>query len=305
MGEVGILRAARKHPWRPACRTADVLESGVLARCPNCRTTFSTDHAGRQDCPACGKPLVVPGQPPVAEAVVPPAEPTPESGPAGTPWERRAELGFWRGWAQTMQMALLEPGKLFESARLDRGSAQLGFAVLTTSIFWTLGQILERAVLSGERDQMRRLLGMMGNPEVSPMLQKMIDMQGRANSWGVVLALSLFTPVFSLILIYLNAGVTHGVALLLGQSKRGFAATFAACAYSCAPLVLMAVPACGSIIAVIWLVVLTGVGMKITHRISSGGAAATVLAPYALFCCLIFVAAGALVMTMRNVMGPR
>jgi hypothetical protein len=177
--------------------------------------------------------------------------------------------------------------------------------VLTTSIFWSLGQIIERAVLSGERDQMRRLLGMMGNPEVSPLLQKMIDLQARTTSWGMTLALSLFTPVFSLILIYLNAFVTHAVALLIGQSKRGFAATFAACAYSSAPLVLMAVPACGSIIAVIWLVVLTGVGMKVTHRISSGGAAATVLAPYALFCCLILVALGALTMTMRNVMGPR
>jgi hypothetical protein len=281
-----------------------VLESGVLARCPNCRNTFSTDHAGRQECPACGKPLVVPEQPPAAS----PAAPAdgPQGLPAGTPWERRAELGFVRAWAQTVQQALFEPGKLFASAQLDKGSAQLGFAVLTTSVFWAVGQIFERAVLTGEREQLRRLLEAISpNPEVSPLLKSMIDAQQRTNSWAWVIGLSLLTPLFSLILIYLNAGVTHAVALLLGQAKRGFPATFAACAYSSAPLVLLAVPACGSIISVLWLVALTGIGIKETHKISTGGAAATVLTPYLVLCCVIFAAGLALALGMRNVMGPQ
>ncbi len=189
-----------------------------------------------------------------------------------------------------MQLALLEPTKLFQAAQLDRGSDQLRFAVITTSVFWAIGQILERAVFSGQR---------------SPMLQKLIDSQAQANSWGATIGLTIFTPIFAFIFIYLNAGITHGVALMLGQSKRGFPATFAACAYSCAPLVLLAVPACGSPISLVWLVVLTGIGMKQTHRISAGGAAATVLTPYFLLCCLIFAATGALLMVLRNTMGPQ
>ena len=302
MGEVGIDQAPRKRLERPSHLPADVLESVVLARCPSCRNTFSTDRSGRQDCPVCTKPLVVPEQPQAAIAAPPAEDPAPAS---GTPWERRAELGLFRGWTQTLQQALFEPGRLFASARLDRGSAQLGFAVATTSVFWAIGQILERAVLSGQRDQMRRLLSTLGNPQISPMLQKMIDAQSQTNTWGWTVGLSLLTPLFSFLFLYLNAGVTHGIALLLGQSKKGFPATFAACAYACAPLVLLAVPACGSIVSVIWLVVLTGIGMKETHRISSGGAAATVLAPYALFCCLMVAAGAALALTMRNVMGPQ
>jgi hypothetical protein len=282
-----------------------VLEGGVLARCPSCRNTFSTDRSGRQDCPLCGKPLVVPEQPQAAIQALP-VDSGPPAEPQGTPWERRAELGLVRGWTQTLQQALFEPGKLFASARLDRGSAQLGFAVLTTSLCWALGQILERAVLSGEREQMRRLMGSLSdNPQISPLLQKMIASSESMNSWGWTFGLALLTPLFSLVFLYLNAGVTHAVALVLGQSKKGFPATFAACAYSCAPLVLMVVPACGSIVAVLWLVVLTGIGMKETHRISTGGAAATVLAPYALLCCLMLVAGALMVMTMRNVMGPQ
>ncbi|MCA1826068.1 MAG: YIP1 family protein [Myxococcales bacterium] len=271
----------------------------MLARCPSCRNTFSTERAGRQNCPACGKPLVVPEQPAAA--------PGPEAAPeAGTPWERRAELGTWRAWTQTLNLALLEPGKLFAAARIERTSDHLWFAVITTSVFWAIGQVLERAMLSGQREQMRRLLGSISdNPELSSMMQKMIDTQAAANSWPVVIGLSLLTPLFSFIFLYLNAAVTHGFALVLGQSKRGFPATFTACAYSCAPLVLLAVPACGSIVGVIWLVVLTGIGLKETHRISTGGAAATVLTPYVALCCLGFVAAAAMAMVFRNAMGQR
>ena len=130
----------------------------MLARCPNCRNTFSTDRSGRQECPACGKPLIVPGPaapapgsitapPQPAENTAPsPGSPPPEFA-AGTPWERRAELGFFEAWKQTTLQALFEPGKLFAAARLDRGPAQLGYAVFTASVFWALGQLLSRALL--------------------------------------------------------------------------------------------------------------------------------------------------------------
>ena len=136
-------------------------------------------------------------------------------------------------------------------------------------------------------------------------LQKTIARSMQLNSWPAVLGLALLTPVISLIFVYLNAGFTHGVAVVLGQSKRGFPATFAACAYACAPLVLLAIPACGSAIAVVWLLVLTGIGMKETHRISPGGAAASVLVPYLVLCCLTMAGTMALVMAMRSGLGPR
>ena len=273
----------------------------MLARCPSCRNTFSTERPGRQDCPICGKPLVVP-----EPAAVVPAHDAAARGeePAGTPWERRGELGFWTGWLQTLQQALLEPGKLFAAARRDRGAAQLGFAVLTTSAFWAIGQIFERLLLGGQREQMRRLVESMSrNRDLGPMLRRMIEVQTQASSPAWVVALVVLTPLFSLVFLYLNAAVTHGVAALLGQARRGFPATFAACAYACAPLALLAVPACGSIVGVLWVIVLTAIGMKITHRISAGGAAASVLAPYLVLCCGLFVAFGAMALALRGALG--
>jgi len=297
--EVGIAPPPRKLLGRPACPAVDVLEGAVLARCPSCRNTFSTDRPGRQDCPVCGKPLVVP-EPPAVQPTT--GDLAPE--PAGTPWERRAELGFFTAWMQTLQQALLEPGKLFASARLDRGAAQLGFAVLNTSVFWALGQLLERPLLMGQRDQLRRILeGMSGNPDVAPVVQRLLEAQLQASSPSWVVALALLTPVFTFLLLYVNAALTHGIAVILGQAKRGFPATFAACAYACAPLALLAVPACGSIVGLIWLVALNAVGMKVTHRISTTGAAASVLAPYFVLCCLMLAAFGTLTLALRRAVG--
>ena len=274
-----------------------MLEGAVLARCPSCRNTFSTERAGHQLCPVCGKALIVP-----EPAPAPPGAPQaalPEG--SGTPWERRAELGFWRGWAQTVQLALLEPGKLFESVRLDKGAAQLGFAVFTISVSWALGQLLEGLLLQGQRERLRAILGTLSkNPDLAPALQRLIQAQLEASSPGWVIGLALLTPAVALVFLYLNAAVTHAVAALLGQAKRGFAATFAACAYACGPLVLLAVPACGSIVGIIWVVVLTSIGLKVTHRISTGAAAAAVLAPYFVLCCVMFLAMGSLMMALQN-----
>jgi hypothetical protein len=273
----------------------------MLARCPSCRNTFSTDRPGRQQCPVCGKPLVVPEQAPAAPSTPEPAPAVAESG--GTPWERRQELGVLRAWAETIQQALFEPSRLFRSANIERGSAHLGFAILTASVFWSLGQLLDRFLLAGQREQMMRFLEQITGGHIPPLARQMLETQNKLNTPGMTVALTLFTPVASFLLLYLNAAVTHLFALLLGQAKRGFSATFAACAYACAPLVLMAIPGCGSLIASVWLIVLTGIGLKETHRITPGGAAASVLGPYALFCCLILAATFTLAMTMKQSMG--
>lgn len=268
----------------------------MLARCPTCRNTFSTDRAGRQDCPVCGKPLVVPEQAPAAEVIAgsPGSEP-----PPGTPWERRAELGLATAWLQTVQQALFEPARLFASARLDKGAAQLGFAILTASVFGGIGQLLGLLVRGQSQAFMDRVLAQQEMPD--PIRQMLHSSQQLSSPGMVILGLALF-PLLNLILAYLNAGVTHAFALLLGQSRRGFSATFAACTYSWAPLVLLAVPGCGAPVAVVWLIVLTGIGLKECHGIKPAGAASAVLAPYVLLCCLGCVAGAVLGATLRNLM---
>lgn len=253
-----------------------MLQGGVLARCPSCRNTFSTERAGHQVCPVCGQRLLVP------EPDVAPLAPLPES--RGTPWERRGQLGFLRAWIETTQQALLEPGTLFRSARLDRGGAQLGFAVLTSSVFAGIGQLLGLAARGPTNAMLDRMLS---RPDLPEALRHWLEGSRQMNTPAATLIGLLFLPVGALVFTYLNAAVTHLFVLVLRQARRGFAGTFAACAYSYAPLVLLAIPGCGFPIAVIWLVVLTGIGLKEIHGIKPAGAAAAVVAPYLLLCCMV------------------
>ncbi len=217
-----------------------------------------------------------------------PAFGSPESETApGTPWERRAELGLFTAWWQTVYQSLFEPGKLFTSARLDRGRAQLGFAVTTWSVFAALGQIIDRLLLSDQRDQATRWLNQLrqAGAHLPPFVDRLLAMGNNDNSIPATFGIALLSPLFAFLFVYLNAGVTHGSAMLIGQARRGFAATFAACAYGFAPFVLLAVPGCGGIVALVWCAALTGYGLKRMHRISPGAAAGAVLAPYVILCC--------------------
>jgi len=221
--------------------------------------------------------------------------------PPGTPWERRDELGWWTGWGRTVQQALFEPSGLFAAARLDKGASQLGFAVFSTSVAWTIGELLEAPLRHLMGGRLREsVAGMSSDPD----LQRIIDQMLQRTSPAGLLATVLLTPLLTLVFLYVNAALTHAVAALMGQAKRGFPATFAACAYACAPMVFLAVPGCGSIVAILWTIVLTSIGIKVTHRISSGAAAAAVLAPYLLLCCVGFLAAGSFAMAWRRVVQP-
>lgn len=244
------------------------------------------------DCPVCGKPLMVPeaplpppagretGQPPGA-AEIPNAR---GDAPLGTPWERRAELGFFRGWRETVGEALLEPRRLLGEARLDRGAAQLGFAVLTASAGSAANQVLSKLLFARNAADVRRALEQMtGGPRpVPPEVQSALAWM---SGWAGTVSLILLSPLSVLLFLYASAGVTHLFALLLRQNRRGFAATFAAVSYSFAPFVLLAVPGCGGLIAIVWCVVLTGIALQRTHGISPGGAVAAALSPYLLLCC--------------------
>jgi hypothetical protein len=187
-----------------------------------------------------------------------------------------------RAWRDTIVEALFEPAKLFGEARIDRGSSQAGFAVLTVSVFSIVGQMVNRFLLGPWRERALDKLRQQG--VVSPLVEKLFEATA-GRSAGTVIAVVLLTPVVAFLFLYLNAAVTHAFAALLGQNKRGFGATFAACAYASAPLVFMVIPGCGETIAIVWFIVLTGIGLKHVHGIGSGGATATVIVPYVLACC--------------------
>src|SRR4051794_33983616 len=83
----------------------------MQARCPHCRNVFSTERSGVQFCPSCGNQVDVP-EVAAGGPGVPPPPPMGEPQIPGfgeTPWERRAELGFFPALLQTWKETMFQP----------------------------------------------------------------------------------------------------------------------------------------------------------------------------------------------------
>jgi hypothetical protein len=261
----------------------------MIARCAQCRETFSTDKYGRQTCPLCGAEVYVarPGEtPPPSASPSPegaglppiPGEPPPPPPPGGgppqdqrTPFEEKGFAGYF----ETVKLALFEPGKLFERMRVDDAKGALLFGWVTLTVPTIIGLLLTQALFPTDLSQLERF-----DIKVPPELRELMKDSLRSTIGSLIA-----TPIVALVWVYLVAGVVHLMLLLLSQNKRGFNATFRAVCFASAPDVFSAVPQCGSIVAFFWMIGLTIFGLSHTQRIPGGSAAAAVLAPIALVCC--------------------
>ncbi len=206
----------------------------MLARCPNCRVVFNAERTGQQNCPTCGKPLVVPEQP------AQPVAATPLDPPAGLPdfsrrrsepkptARRREPLGAAPRAALLHRLAGDDEARALraEQALLaPRSSTKTGeqttFAVLTYSVFAIIEQsprtpddrrAAGRALqpFQGEARQQHSRLG------CSPILQS-----SQHPSIGAQLLSLLVAPLIALVFLYLNAAVTHFFAMIFEAEQEG------------------------------------------------------------------------------------
>jgi hypothetical protein len=95
----------------------------------------------------------------------------------------------------------------------------------------------------------------------------------------------ILSPIFTLIKMFLVAGVLHVVLLMFQAGGRGFGATLTVVAYSQGVFLVAAVPQCGGLIAMIWQLVILIVGLAAVHRTTTGKSAAAVLLPGVLCIC--------------------
>jgi hypothetical protein len=92
--------------------------------------------------------------------------------------------------------------------------------------------------------------------------------------------------------IYVASGIVHVLLLLFRGASRGFDATLTAVAYAFGLNLLLVVPACGGLIALVWTAVALVIGLGETQRCGPGKAAAAVFAPLVLVCvCACFAGA--------------
>lgn len=209
---------------------------------------------------------------------LPPAGGPPPGGQReqGTPWERREQLGLVPALVETTGQVLLHPADFFRRMPVAGG---LGAPILYALIVGYLGIVVQavyQAVLHIGLGSALRGFGDRGAlGGLGPVLQG-----GAGLIFQIVLG-----PVLLLMGLFIGAGIYHLILMLMGQAREGFEATVRVVSYGHAASVVMLLPFCGGLVAVVWWIVIGIVGLSEAHRIGRGSAAVAILAPIVLACC--------------------
>jgi hypothetical protein len=95
----------------------------------------------------------------------------------------------------------------------------------------------------------------------------------------------IFTPVKVALGLFICGAIIHLCLMLFGGASRPFETTFRVFGYAVGAAYLFClVPACGGLVALVYLVVLTTIGLARAHQTTTGKALMAILSPIILCC---------------------
>ncbi|HEY3357025.1 MAG TPA: YIP1 family protein, partial [Polyangia bacterium] len=183
---------------------------------------------------------------------------------APVPWDRRAEIGTWQAWWQTVKEVMMKPDDFF--ARASHGLSSdppLLFAMICA---W-LGAVGTSVVRLAMKEQ----------PGI------------------VAIGLLIGPPIGVLLGVYVWGGIIHLFARMFG-GQGSYAASSRNWGFTYSAACLSVVPFLGGMVAFVWEIVLQVYAIKHAHRLTGGKAAAAVLLPVGILlvlCCGGAIALGA------------
>lgn len=236
-----------------------------------------------------------PGQsPPPGASESPPAaygqpyEPEDDGGDdaPGNPWERRDEVGFVAGLAGAIKGFLLNPaGTYGVSRRTGDLLSPLLFAALF-GVFGTACDQLWGVAMRGTALQQIEQVRSMAPPEMLPLLEMVEDSLKASPVLSVVISL-VIAPFWTVLKVFLLGGLIHVALMLLGgdeDSEAGFEGSVRAVSYGLVAEVARMIPMAGGLIAWLWMLVLTVIGLVKLHDTGEGRAIGAVFLVFG-FCC--------------------
>src|SRR5690606_34426369 len=115
---------------------------------------------------------------------------------------------------------------------------------------------------------------------------------GIGGAWSPVLDF-LFSPLLLLFILFVAAGFTHLMLLILAGAAGGFGTTLRVFCFAYSPQILGVIPVIGALAGFVWMVWVAIVGLREAHGTSTARSAAAVLIPVAIG--TFFVILGALI----------
>lgn len=178
------------------------------------------------------------------------------SGGEYAPWENGE--GFIRAFLKTTQQALFSPTRFFKKVSAGEGYGTPLIYGMISGIIGFGGAILWQWFFFSKWLPVRRFLNLPYN-----------------FYWIITIAL----PVMAAFSILIESGVTHFCLTIVGGNKKGFGATFRAISYSFCGYLFGILPLLGSPIGGIYKLILTVIGVREGHEISTGKAVLAIFLP--------------------------
>ena len=195
-----------------------------------------------------------------------------EDGPA---WERRQQLGLFKALTQTWREILFNPGVSFARMKTSGGFATPLLFNLTMVGIWAFFTVVYRLLLSG----MFAAAGSMRSDSTD-----MLGLGAGASAFAVIAILVVAVPMI-VAFNFVTAGITHLCLSLFKGTSKNYEATYRVMCYSYSAWIFALVPCAGGLVAGIWALVSSIIGLSKVHKTESWRAAVGVLLP-------IFVCAG-------------
>jgi hypothetical protein len=222
--------------------------------CPDCNQPYPVidekglPRGGEFACLSCGTALRV------ARMVVRPLTPSAAGRLRGSPWHQTEELGFWRGWWQTVRLTMFRPARFFDCFFVNALGSALEFAGVTLLLGLAGGGLPWAAIIlaRGAPFDTTRL----ADPVVAAVLGYWILFA----TVGAVLV-----PTFLGLIV--SASV-HLALLMLAPQRKTFADTCAVALYSFGPAALLLIPVAGLAIAPMWMASTVIMGVRTVHQTS-------------------------------------
>jgi hypothetical protein len=196
-----------------------------------------------------------------------------------TPWERRLELGLWRGIKQTLKSVVFSPTNMFCAMPVRGGWREpLAFGLLVGSISSMLDSFWKFMI------------------STSGLINPLGSLSTSLSSPVIFLSLIFLSPLLVILDLFISSLLIHLLLLLVGGAKNGSEATFRVVAYSEATGVWSIIPFIGGLIGWVWKTIVLIIGLKEAHEISYSRIVVAFSIPLAL---LLLALASALFLIMR------
>lgn len=193
----------------------------------------------------------------------------------GSPWERRMELGLWKGIYQTFIAILFSPGSFFREMTTGKGIREsMAFGLLLGSIGYMIGFFWQFLLISG---------GMLND---SSFLSQIPIISQIPISWLFLIAMIL-SPVLVILNMFITGAIVHVMMLVFNGGKGKFEGTFKVIAFGQAAKALAFIPFIGEVIGWFWNLVIVVIGLKEIHKTSLSRTIAVVFVSIILMCLML------------------